>query len=81
MYDANMCIKQYFLKEQNVTFLIGVHCMIITPTLVMQTLFKMGIMGKIENVLQSFYDYFFHCPKRTQEFVELANMVETKGVH
>ncbi len=46
---------------------------------IMQTLFKMGIMGKIENVLQSFYDYFFHRPERTQEFVELANVVETKG--
>jgi hypothetical protein len=80
MYDANMCIKQCFLKEQNVTFLIGVHCMNITP-IVVQTLFIMGIMGKIENVLQSFYDYFFHRPKRTQEFVELANMVETKGDH
>jgi len=49
--------------------------------LVVQTLFKMGIIGKIENVLQSFYDYFFHHPKRTQEFVKLANMVETKGGH
>jgi len=23
--------------------------------------------------------FFFHNPKRTQEFVDLANMVETKG--
>jgi len=29
----------------------------------------MGIMGKIENVLQGFYDY------------DLANMVETMGGH
>ncbi len=49
--------------------------------LVVQTLFKMGIIGKIENVSQGFYDYFFHNPKRTQEFVDLANMVETKGGH
>jgi hypothetical protein len=61
-----MCIKQYFLKQQNVTFLLGCidwgalyehH-----TNLVVQTLFKMGIIGKIENVLQSFYDYFFHHP-------------------
>ncbi len=49
--------------------------------LALQTFSKMAIMGKIENVLQSFYDYFFHRPKRTQEFLELANMVETKGGH
>jgi hypothetical protein len=51
------------------------HC----TNLVVQNLFKMGITCKIENVLQSFYDYFFHHPKRTQKFIELANMVETKG--
>ncbi len=39
--------------------------------LVMQILFKIGIMGKIENVLQSFYNYFFHNPKRTQELLNL----------
>jgi hypothetical protein len=30
---------------------------------------------------KAFYDYFFHNPKRTQEFVDLANMVETMGGH
>jgi hypothetical protein len=32
-------------------------------------------MGNI-NVLQSLYAYFFHNPKKIQEFVELANIVE-----
>ncbi len=41
----------------------------------------MGITDKIENVSQGFYDYFFHNPKKTQEFVDLTNMVETMGGH
>ncbi len=36
-------------------------------------------MGKIENVLQSLYAYISHSPKRIQKFVELANVVETRG--
>jgi hypothetical protein len=47
--------------------------------LVVQNLFKMGIMGKIENVLQNFYDCFFIILKEQIFFVKLANMVETKG--
>jgi hypothetical protein len=42
--------------------------------LAMQILSKLVIVGKIEDVLQSLYAYFFHSPKRTQEFVELANI-------
>jgi hypothetical protein len=59
MHNANMCIKQYFLKEQNVTFLKRGALYEHHTNLIEQTLFKMGIMGKIENVLQGFYDYFF----------------------
>jgi hypothetical protein len=46
-------------------------------SLVMQTLSKLSIVGKIANVLQSFYAYF-HSPKKTLEFAKLANIVKTK---
>jgi hypothetical protein len=41
-------------KEQTTPFMIGVHFTNLT-NLVVQTLSKMGIMGKIENLLQSLY--------------------------
>jgi len=47
----------------------------------MQTLSKLAIVGKIEDVLQSLYAYFFHSPKRTQEFVELVDIMETREQH
>jgi hypothetical protein len=36
-------------------------------------------MGKIEDVLQKLYAYFFYSPKIIQEFIELANIVATRG--
>jgi hypothetical protein len=39
----------------------------------------MGIVEKIEDVLQILYFYFFHNPKRIQKFVELINIVEIGG--
>jgi hypothetical protein len=39
----------------------------------------MGIVGKIENVLQSLYGYCSHSPKETQEFADLVDIVETRG--
>ncbi len=51
----------------------GVHCMN------QCTLFKMGIVTKIKHVLQSLYAYLSHSPKRTQKFVDLADIVEIKG--
>ncbi len=47
--------------------------------LIVQTLFKMGIVRKIEDVMQSLYAYFFHNPNRTQKFVDLAHIVEIGG--
>jgi hypothetical protein len=44
--------------------------------LVIQTVFKLSIVKKIENVLQSLYAYFFRSPKRTQEFVDLVDIVK-----
>jgi len=45
----------------------------------MQSLSKLTIVGKIEDVLQSLYVQTSHNLKRTQEFVEPLNIVETKG--
>jgi len=41
------------------------------------TLLKMGIVGKIEKTLQSLCDYFSHGLKRTQEFLETIDIQET----
>ncbi len=41
------------------------------------TLSKMGIVGKIEKTLQSWYDYFSHGLKRIQEFLELVDIQKT----
>jgi len=38
------------------------------------TLSKMDIVGKIEKILQSWYDYFSHGLKRIQEFLELVDI-------
>jgi len=67
------------LKEENAPFTIGVHCMSHGTNLAVQTLFKMGIVRKIEDVLQSLYTYFSHSPKKTQKFVDLVDIVETRG--
>jgi hypothetical protein len=37
----------------------------------------MGIVGKIEKTLQSWYDYFSHGLKRIQEFLELVDIQKT----
>jgi len=36
-------------------------------------------MENVEYVLQNLYVYFSHHPKKTQKFIELVGIVETKG--
>jgi hypothetical protein len=36
-------------------------------------------MGIVKDVLQNLCAYFSHNPKRIEEFVELADIVETRG--
>ncbi len=67
------------LKEENAPFMISVHYMSNHINLIVQTLCKMGIVRKIKDVMQSLYAYFFHNLKRTQEFVDLAHIVEIRG--
>ncbi len=47
--------------------------------LMIWTLLKMGIVGKIEKTLQSWYDYFSHGLKRIEEFLELVDIQKTSG--
>jgi hypothetical protein len=42
--------------------MIGVHCMNHDTNLVIQTLSRMGIVRKIEDVLENLYTYFSHSP-------------------
>jgi hypothetical protein len=58
--------------------MINVHCMNHCTNLVVQTFFKLGIVGKIEDVLKWLYAFFFQNPKIIHEYVELINIVETK---
>jgi hypothetical protein len=45
--------------------MINMHCMNHHTNLVVQTISKLGIVGKNEDVLQSLYASFSHIPKRT----------------
>jgi hypothetical protein len=58
---------------------LDVHCMTHHTNLIVQILSKMGIVRKIDDVLQSFYACFSHSPKKTQKFVDLVNIVEIGG--
>ncbi len=58
---------------------IDVHCMSHSTNLIVQFFSKLGIVRKIEDVLQSLYACYSHNPKKTQEFVDLANIVEIGG--
>jgi hypothetical protein len=69
------------LKDQNVPFMIRIHCTTHRTNLVVQTFKILAIVQKIENVLKNSYSYFCNNPKRTQKFVKLANILETKGQH
>jgi len=48
------------LKDQNAPFMIDVHCMNYHSNLMVQTFSKLGIVGKIESMLQNLYVYFSH---------------------
>ncbi len=50
-----------------------------STNLIVQFFSKLGIVRKIEDVLQSLYACYSHNPKKTQEFVDLANIVEIGG--
>jgi hypothetical protein len=52
------------------------HCTV----LAMQNLFKMGIMGNIENVLQIFYDYFVIILKEHKKMLNLLTWWKQKVV-
>jgi hypothetical protein len=47
--------------------------------LAFKTLFTLGIISSIENLLQNCHAYFAHSPKRHLKFIKLIDMMETKG--
>jgi hypothetical protein len=55
------------LKDQNVPFMIRIHCMTHCTNLLMQTFKNLAIVRKIENVLKNLYSYFSNNPKRTSK--------------
>jgi hypothetical protein len=65
-------------REKHVPYMMGQHCMVHRTNLVMQTLFNLPIMGKLEDLLHSLYVYFSSSLKRHLEFNKLAKIVEIK---
>jgi hypothetical protein len=76
--DQNKC-ESIIEKSKCTIFFINVHCMNHHTDLTIQIHSKLGIVGKIEDVLQNLYAYFFYGPKIIQEFIELTNIVVTRG--
>ncbi len=48
--------------------------------LTFKTLFTLGIVSSIKNLLQNCHAYFAHSPKRHLKFIKLIDMMETKGL-
>jgi hypothetical protein len=66
--------------QKHAPFMMGIymaHCC----NLVVQTLSNLLIVAKIEALLASMYMSFVHCPKRHLEHIELAKIMETKGLN
>jgi len=71
------------IKEMNINyalFSITIHCMVHKCNLVFKTLFSLGIMSNIKDLLQTCHFYFAHGPKKHMEFTKLTNMMEIKGL-
>jgi hypothetical protein len=67
------------LKYCSASFMINVHDINHCMNLVIQILFQLGIVEKIEDVLKSLYAHFFQIPKRIKNLIELVNIIETRG--
>ncbi|CAM6083703.1 unnamed protein product [Calypogeia fissa] len=75
--DQNGIMAQ--LRQGYAPYLMGIHCFAHRTKLAVKTLSKLSIVEKLEDLCQAMYAYFSKSPKRHLEFVELAEMVETKG--
>jgi hypothetical protein len=68
------------MKTQQAPFLIGIHYMPHKTNLMVQSLFSMPMVSKLEDLLQSLYGYFPSSPKRHFEFTKLVEIVEIEGL-
>lgn len=68
------------MKEKHAPNIIGVHCVAHRCNLAFKALSNLGIFVDIEKVLSVTYAYFCKSPKRYNEFKQLAELTETKGL-
>jgi hypothetical protein len=65
------------LKNQNAPFMISVHCTSHCINLAVKLFPSLALWEKLKMCYRTFlYTYFSRNPKRTQEFIELANIME-----
>ncbi len=67
------------IKENYAPHSIGVHCMAHCTNLVMQSLSRLPLVIRLENMLQTLHSYFAHSLKRHLEFIKLAKFMQIKG--
>ncbi len=68
------------MRTEQTSYFIGIHCMAHRMNLVMQSLYTMPMVSKLESLLQALYMYFSTSQKHHLEFTKLAKIVETKGL-
>lgn len=68
------------VKEKHAPFSIGVHCVAHRCNLAFKALSNLGIFSAIEKLLGVTHAYFCKSPKRLEEFRQLAELTETKGL-
>ncbi len=66
-------------KENVVRFLNGNHCFVHKTNITVIILFDLELVHQLEAILQNFYAFFVHKPKKFLEFQELAYLINTKG--
>jgi hypothetical protein len=67
------------LMHKHPPFMNDVHCMFHHTNLVVQSLYMLNLVSKIESILASIYNYFDHSPKRHFEANKLVKFLENKG--
>jgi hypothetical protein len=68
------------LKDQDASFMLGIHCMAHCTNLAVEHLSNLPIVSKLETLCQALYNYFSMSSKKHLEFQKLANIVETEGL-
>ncbi len=64
------------LKGNHTPFVLNVHCVTHRTSLVMQMLFQLTLVAKIELLLQFVYNYHSQSPKRSLEKSRLSEFWE-----